>query len=309
MTDTPVPDVVTSTQVLRMSDGASADLLLYAPATSTPRAALLWLPAMGVGARHYDLLARALAAHGVAVALHEWRGLGSSDRRASRRANWGYRTLLGDDLPASLAALREAVPGVPLHVGGHSLGGQLSCLLAATVSEPPAGVVLVGSGAPYWRRFKPWVGLVYLAAPLLALLAGRFPGRRIGFGGNEARGVIGDWSGSGRTGRYKARGLQVDLEAALRRQRSPVLALRLQDDWLAPAASLAFMLDKMPEAPRRIHVMGPAELDGQVADHFAWMKAPSAIARRIAEGMPPNPSAARASTVQGPTPGPITRPP
>jgi len=284
MTDS-TPDIATSAQPLRMTDGASADLVIYRPASTPARAALLWLPAMGVGARHYDGLARALAARGVAVALHEWRGLGSSDRRASRRANWGYRELLGDDLPVSLTALRRALPDVPVHVGGHSLGGQLACLLAATAAQPVAGVVLVGSGAPYWRRFKPWVVLAYLAAPALASVVGRLPGRRIGFGGNEARGVIADWSRSGRSGTYSARGLRWDLETALRGQVAPVLALRLRDDWLAPAASLDFLLGKMPDAPSQVHLVSPADLGGQAADHFTWMKAPDAIARRIAEGL------------------------
>lgn len=285
MTDRPLPDVVPTAHRLRMSDGASVDLLLYAPASSAPRAAIFWLPAMGVGARHYEPLARTLARQGIAVAVHEWRGLGSSDRRASRRVDWGYRELLHDDLPKGLATVREALPAVPVFVGGHSLGGQLACLLAATAATPPAGVVLVGSGAPYWRRFAPWVGLVYLAAPALARLVGRFPGRRIGFGGNEARGVIADWSRSGRTGRYTARGLRIDLETALRRQVAPVLALRLADDWLAPPASLDFLLDKMPDAPREVHVVDAEALAGQPADHFAWMKEPSAIARRMVQAM------------------------
>jgi predicted alpha/beta hydrolase len=267
---------------LRMTDGASADLVLYRP-TGKETAALLWVPALGVAARHYEPFALALAAHGIAVAVHEWRGIGSSDRRASRRSNWGYRELLGDDLPASLRALREAVPSVPLYVGGHSLGGQLATVLASITTLPLAGLALVGSGSPYWRNFKPWVGLALVAAPLLANLLGRLPGRRIGFGGNEARGVIGDWSRSGRSGRYAGRGIDVDLEAALRTQRAPVLALRLRDDWFGPEASLAFLLGKMPDAPRHIEVIGPDDLAGAPADHFAWMKVPNDIARRLAE--------------------------
>lgn len=282
MSDT-LPDPVARTaEPLRAADGATVDLLVYRPAGDTA-AALLWVPAMGVGARHYEALAAALAAQGIAVAVHEWRGIGSSDRRASRTSSWGYRELLDDDLPASLDRLRQLVPGVPLFVGGHSLGGQLATLLAAIATPPIAGVALVASGAPYWRRFKPWVGLAYIAAPLLAHIVGRLPGRRIGFGGNEARGVIADWSRSGRSGRYAARGLDIDLEAALRRQRAPILAQRLRDDWLGPEASLAFLLDKMPEAPRTIAVVTAADLGGTPADHFAWMKTPGAVARRIAE--------------------------
>ncbi|MGY3229986.1 putative alpha/beta hydrolase [Luteibacter sp. HA06] len=275
---------MTDRLTLHMTDGASADLVLYRP-IADERAVLLWVPALGVAARHYEPLALALAAHGVAVAVHEWRGIGSSNRRASRSSDWGYRELITDDLPTSLRALREAVPSVPLYVGGHSLGGQLATVLASTTSLPLAGLALVGSGSPYWRNFKPWVGLALIAAPLLANLLGWLPGRRIGFGGNEARGVIGDWSRSGRTGRYAGRGIDVDLEAALRAQRAPVLALRLRDDWFGPEASLAFLLGKMPEATRRSEVLGPGDLAGAPADHFAWMKVPAEVARRLAQWM------------------------
>jgi predicted alpha/beta hydrolase len=266
---------------LHMADGASADLLVYR-ATGDERASLLWIPALGVAARHYEPLALALNAHGISVGLHEWRGLGSSDRRASRQSDWGYRELLTDDLPTSLRALDAAVPSVPLFVGGHSLGGQLATLLAATSTIPVAGIALVGSGSPYWRCFKPWVGLALVAAPVVANLCGRFPGKRIGFGGNEARGVMGDWARSGRTGRYAGRGIPTDIEAALRQQRAPVFAQRLRDDWFGPEASLAFLLDKMPDAPRQIDVIAPADIAGAPADHFAWMKVPAGVARRIA---------------------------
>ena len=271
---------------LHMADGASADLVLYRP-DGDELAALLWVPALGVAARHYEPLALALADRGIAVAIHEWRGIGSSDRRAGRRSNWGYRELLTDDLPTSLRALRGAVPSVPLYVGGHSLGGQLATALAATTPMPLAGLALVGSGSPYWRCFEPWVGLALVAAPLLANVLGWLPGRRVGFGGNEARGVIGDWSRTGRTGRYAGRGIDVDLESALRTQRAPVFALRLRDDWFGPEASLAFLLDKMPEAPRRSEVIDPEHLAGVAADHFAWMKLPAEIARRLADWMQP----------------------
>lgn len=269
---------------LRMADGAQADLMLYRPSGDT-RASLLWVPAMGVSAKHYRGLAQALAARGVAVGVHEWRGHGSSDRRAGRRQDWGYRELLGDDLPRSLDALREVSSGSPLLVGGHSLGGQLACLLAATTSAPLSGVVLVASGAPYWRRFKPWTYVAYLLAPMLANLVGRLPGHRIGFGGNEARGVVADWGRSGRTGRYSARGMAVDFESALSRQKAPVHAWLFRDDWLAPMPSLEWLLEKMPGAQRVSTVLSSDDLDGAKADHFAWMKAPEPLARRIADSL------------------------
>ena len=279
----PPTDQASETHTLRVlaADGAVADLLLICPASGARRL-LYWLPAMGVPARHYLPLAQALAGRGVAVALHEWRGIGSSDRRAGWRQDWGYRELLAYDLPAGLAAAREQLPHAGCWLGGHSLGGQIATLHA---SQHPAfaGLVLVASGAPYWRRFRHrWLILAaYTAAPLLARLCGHLPGRRIGFGGNEARGVVSDWARSGRSGRYTVTGTDRPWEQQLAALALPVLALRLADDWLGPAPSLAWLLDKMPGAARQVIELTATELDGP-ADHFSWMKAPAPVTAAIA---------------------------
>jgi len=116
----------------------------------------------------------------------------------------------------------------------------------------------------------------------VARLRGYLPGRRLGFAGNEARGVVADWARSGRTGRYRAAGLDMDLEAALSALQLPVLGVRLSDDWMVPPASLHWLLGKLPLASTELVELGPALLDGQPADHFAWMKAPAAVASQIA---------------------------
>ncbi|WP_130620319.1 alpha/beta hydrolase family protein [Dyella amyloliquefaciens] len=267
----------------RAADGAYAEVLLQLPAGS-PHRVLYWLPALGVSARQYLPLAQALAQSGVAVAIHEWRGIGSSDRRASRQANWSYRNLLEDDLPAGLAAVRQRLPVARCLFGGHSLGAQLASLYAGLHPERVAGLVLVASGSPYWRQF-PQDRLIWLAltaAPWLARLCGYLPGRRMGFGGNEARGVIDDWARSGRTGRYAAVGMPDDFEARLGRLTQPLLALRLADDWLAPEASLSWLLGKMPQTRSEQQLITSRDMDGRPADHFGWMKAPRPVAGRIA---------------------------
>jgi predicted alpha/beta hydrolase len=274
---------------VRAADGANAQLLVQ-PAVGTSCGLLYWLPAMGMPARHYLPLAQALAARGISTALHEWRGIGSSDRRASRRFNWGYREVLECDIPAAMASLREYVGASPCWIGGHSLGGQVACLYASQHPAEFNALALVASGSPYWRRFAHgWtIGVGYALAPALASLMGYFPGRRLGFGGNEAQRLIADWARSGRHGVYAASGMRVDLEHDLAKLDCPVLGLRLRDDWLAPAASLDWLLSKMPHAPATRVVLANDALDGQRADHFGWMKAPAAVAAQIADHCQPH---------------------
>ena len=63
-------------------DGHRYRLLARIPADA--HRSLLWLPALGIAAKHYLPLAEALAARGVAAFVHEWRGNGSSVARGSR---------------------------------------------------------------------------------------------------------------------------------------------------------------------------------------------------------------------------------
>ncbi|XRD80982.1 alpha/beta fold hydrolase [Dyella halodurans] len=266
------------------ADGAVAEVLLQMPAGEV-RHVLYWLPALGVSARQYLPLAQALAQRGVAVAIHEWRGMGSSNRRAGRQQDWGYRELLQDDVPAGLASVRRHLPRASYAMGGHSLGGQLSSLYASLHPHEIAALLIVASGSPYWRQFRygRFIRLAFHAVPLMARLFGRFPGRRLGFGGNEARGVMTDWARSGLTGRYAAQGMSEDFEQRLGELDLPVLALRLCDDWLAPEASLACLLAKMRLGQREQRVITSADLDGKPADHFSWMKTPAPIAWRVAD--------------------------
>ncbi len=265
------------------ADGAGFELLGVVP-TQSWQQMLYWIPAMGMPARHYLPLARALAERGIAVVLHEWRGIGSSTLRAGRQHNWGYRELLRHDIAAGMSALRQHWPQASCLIGGHSLGGQLGLLYASLRPDEVTGLLLVASGAPYWRRYRHgWLLRVALQlAPLLAGLLGYLPGRRLRFAGNEARGVIADWARSGRSGRYAVSGMSEDLERHLGMLQLPTLALRLRDDWLGPAGSLEWLLGKLPHAPRTLETLAPQDLEGHPADHFSWMKSPAPIAARLA---------------------------
>ena len=260
-------------------DGHRFHLLLRAP--ETPLAALLWLPALGTAARHYLPFAEALAARGIAVFVHEWRGHGSSSVRAGHNADWGYRELLEHDLPASLGLIDEQFAALPKIVGGHSLGGQLAACLLALQPQTAQRLWLVASGSPFWRIFprpRRWLlPLAYRFLPWLTDRNGSLPGRSVGFGGKEARGVMRDWTRSGLSGRYAGKDMAIDLDAELMHVRVEVDAVRLADDWLVPAASLQFLLKKMQPSAVRVDILDAHQL-GTRANHFAWMMHPDAVA-------------------------------
>ncbi|MEG2804344.1 alpha/beta fold hydrolase [Stenotrophomonas sp.] len=259
------------------ADGHRFELLARVPAQ--PRVRLLWLPALGVAARHYLPLADALAARGVAVFLHEWRGNGSSSLRPSRHQDWGYREILANDLPASLAAF-ETTPAAETLIGGHSLGGQLACCFAGQHPLHFQRLWLVASGTPYWRTFPPPRGwtlpLIYRFLPWLAQRQGVLHGRRLGFGGTDARGLIRDWARVGLNNHYAGVGISADLEAGMQALPAQATAVVMADDWLAPPGSMQGLLAKLPQSRTSLSVLSATAL-GTRADHFAWMKSPQAV--------------------------------
>jgi predicted alpha/beta hydrolase len=245
-----------------------------------PRARLFWLPAMGVAAKHYLPFAQGLAAAGIAVFIHDWRGNGSSSLRPTRNTDWGYRELLVHDLPASEAMAAQMLDGVPRIVGGHSLGGQLACCHLGMAPESASQLWLVASGSPYWRAFplrtRWWLPMAYRFLPWLADRRGFLPGHSIGFGGNESRTLIHDWARSALSGRYAARGIDTDIETAMSGVAVEARAVTLAQDWLAPPTSTRYLLSKLPQSRHRIDTLDMQALKTR-ADHFGWMKQPGPV--------------------------------
>lgn len=267
---------------VRAADGAEAQLAITRPASAT--FGVLWLPALGVPARHYLPWAESLADHGIASALHEWRGAGSSSLRASRRQDWGYRELLEFDIPASLAAAREAHSGLRWIVAGHSIGGQFASMFAAINPHAIDGVAFVASGSPYWRTFPPrqryLLRLLPPAVRSIVALAGYYPGRRIGFAGSEARTLMREWAASSR-GRYANYIEGVDTEADMASFHGPLLCVHLSEDRLCPQASAEWLLAKFPRAAISRIRLEPADFPAGAAGHFSWLKEPGPVARRL----------------------------
>jgi predicted alpha/beta hydrolase len=249
-----------------------------------PKAAILFMPGMGLSARQYITFGQALARLGIETFIHEWRGLGSSSVRASRRCNWGYHELLNFDLTAAVDAIAAVTKYPGIELAGHSLGSQFACMLAAIRPDNCSSITIIAGGAPYWRAFpmKFQLGLVpaYIAMPAIARIIGHYPGRSLGFAGREARSVMSDWARTGRTGRYAAPGIKQDLEQGMAKLEVPVLGVRLADDWFVPPASLHWLTKKMP-ACQVEEVIIKRSNPKTPADHYGWMREPEAVAAKI----------------------------
>lgn len=263
---------------LSTDDGHQFTLLARIPAQA--HSSVLWLPALGVAAKHYLPLAETLAVNGVAVFLHEMRGNGSSNLRASREMDWGYREILATDVACSEAAISAHSSAATRIIGGHSIGAQFAACYLAMHPEAFQKLWLVASGSPYWRNFpapKRYVfPFAYQFVPWIADVRGSLPGRRLGFGGDEARTLMRDWARVGLSNRYAAAGMDTDLEAALAQVSVETRAVLMSHDWFAPRRSMQGLLDKLPRSPSSITTLDRAAL-GVPADHFAWMKQPQGV--------------------------------
>ncbi len=269
---------------VRSGDGAEADLELHCPSNAS--IGVLWLPALGVSSRHYQSFARALAGEGFAVALHEWRGAGSSNLRAARGCDWGYRELLAEDLPASLAAARKAQPQLRWVIGGHSLGAQLAALFAGLNPDTVEGLAFAASGSPYWRTFPGKSRWLLRAVPWLVrvvtAMCGYYPGKRLGFAGQEASRLMRDWARSSKKGCYADYLPGLNSERGLAEFSKPVLGIRLSDDRLCPKGSFDWLLAKFDSAPIERVLLTCEDFPTAVANHFSWLKHPKPVAASLA---------------------------
>lgn len=247
---------------------------------------VLVMAALGVPARLYTNLARALAGHGLNVALLEQRGHGESSLRASRACDWGFAEVLDNDLPAVFEWIEFQASAAPLYLLGHSLGGHYSAILSGRFPGRIAGVMLVATGTPWWQafdgKFRFQIRLLVNVLPLITAAMGYYPGKQVGFGDREARTLMEDWRELAISNTYTARGLEEKLDANIARFRGPVLSVRLADDPFAPERAMRAVTDKFKGGDVTERVITAGEL-GDRADHFRWAKQGSVVAGVVAD--------------------------
>jgi predicted alpha/beta hydrolase len=260
---------------VRLADGASVELTVFA--ASKARVQFLCVPALGVEAAYYEPLARSFAAAGIDCVTADLRSLGLSSVRVRRGVDFGYRQLV-DDLALIVDAVAALAP-TPLYLLGHSLGGQVSALLAGSRPLGLAGLVLCACGTPWYRLYRmPLSPGLYAFAHLAGLssrVLGYYPGRALRFAGTEAAQLMQEWSRLARRGRFDIAGL--DGEETLARSRLPTLSISLAHDRLTPRETIDHLAAKLCGAPvTRVH-LDESTAPRRSLDHFRWAREPAAV--------------------------------
>jgi predicted alpha/beta hydrolase len=263
-------------------DGVASKITVFAGDHPPYAPVLVCMPALGVAARFYEPLAEPILQEGWRFVTADLRGNGLSALRVRKGVDFGYHEMVTFDWPAVVDRVKELFPGAPVYLVGHSLGGQLSARYLAANPGAVSGLILVATPSVHWRAWDFPLNMGVLAgtqtACALAKALGYFPGRKFGFGGMEAKGVICDWARQARTGRYEPAGSERGYERLLREMEIPVLAFSFEDDFLSPEKAVGSLLAKMTRA-RTTHF----NLAGDDLDHFRWVKSPAPVIEKIRE--------------------------
>lgn len=271
--------------LLTSKDGVKFNFQLCVSVTTPSQPIILCLPAMGVPARKYQLLAETLFNNGLASAIFELRGIDTSSVRASRQQDFGYYEILNYDLPVAINKIRSIYPENPLYFLGHSLGGQLGFMYLSQNPEQIDGLIGVGTGTPYYKGWSFPQNLSLLLGSQfinwVSLCLGYFPGRRFGFAGREARQLMRDWSHSIKTGHYKAKGSSVEFDRKAAMIEKKVLLITIEKDQFAPLQSTKNLGNKLKQSEVVYHHLTTKDFINDSIGHFKWMKEPNPIVQKI----------------------------
>lgn len=246
---------------------------------------VLFLPGLGVPISYYRPFLQLWADAGYHVHGLELRGMPHSSIDNVRTTDFGYRHALEFDIPAAL----EVLPGTLAVLAGHSLGGQLALLFAASNAGPSARVVAIAAGSSFHgtvatRRGRRIRRRQAAAVPMIVRALGYFPGHRLGFGGRQPRSMMRDWALEAQTGRYDLTGSAVDHEAALGLLPNRVLMLTLEGDRLITEAAAEHLASRLTSAELTAGRVNAAANDGAAFNHFRWARTnPAAVLHPIVD--------------------------
>jgi len=246
----------------------------------TARPVVIINAATSVRCRHYSRFADYLFANDFDVITYDYRGIGES-RPASLKgldASWSDWGAL--DFEAMLKRAQREFPGQPIDVVGHSFGGCAAGLGAS--GHLIRHLVTVGAQFAYWRDYAPahrWrmFGKWHLVMPLMTMICGYFPGKRLGWLEDTPAGVVRDWSTP--TARYEKRPSGRLIHAKHGRLpfanvTAKTLAISLSDDPYGTIPAIERLLGYFTGSTTTHLRIAPKDIGEEEVGHFAFFRSP-----------------------------------
>ena len=142
-----MPEPMPRIRALTDDDGTAFDMQIFEPAAA-PQGVIQVIHGLGEHAGRYRRFADAALARGHAVAIHEHRGHGARIGEHGHFADRRGWTRVNRDIEIAHEAVRDAFPGVPIVMLGHSMGSFLAQTYAMHYGAWLTGLILSASTWP-----------------------------------------------------------------------------------------------------------------------------------------------------------------
>jgi len=271
----PAPDGVQTEITFASGEAELSGTLFLPPAAAEvpPRAAVVLNSATAIPQGYYRHFAAWLAREqGIACLTYDYRDFGRSARvhprgSSATMAEWGVL-----DQPAARAEMRRRLPGVPLWVIGHSLGGMVLPLQEGT--DDIERVICVASGMVNVRDHPwPYQGLArtfwFGHVPVVVRTLGYLPGWLSGFGVDLPGPVYWQWRKWCTAREFYRPEIGVTLPPAQWRQGdNRVEMIALSDDQVCPEISVHRLAGLFGPGEAEVRVLAPAEAGLESVGHL-----------------------------------------
>lgn len=248
---------------------------------SAERPIVIINPATSVRARYYARFATFLHGHGFDVLTYDYRGIGESRPASLRHFRAGWLDWGRQDFEAALTFVATCLPGQPIHVVAHSVGGFLIGLAAS--GHRIKRIFTMGAQYAYWRdyarrqrrrMFVKW----HVIMPFVTRLFGYFPGKRLGWLEDTPQGVVRDWTAPypcfedmWRRGSFRVP--EPELQALVERfsaVKGATLAISLADDEFGTIPAIQRLLRYYRNSPQTHLHIEPQDIGQVSVGHFSF---------------------------------------
>ncbi len=236
--------------------------------------------ATSVRCRYYFRFATFLFRHGFDVITYDYRGIGESSPARLRGfdvcwIDWGRL-----DFDAVLRYAEQSFSGQPIYIVAHSIGGYVLGL--AESNHRIRRIFTMGAQYAYRGDYAAHARLRMLvrwhvAMPLLTVLFGYFPGKKLGWLEDTPKGIVRDWIFSrerledawrGRSAaRYPDTQALVQQFAAVT---APTLAVSVTDDEFGTLPAVERLLAYFSGSPRMHLRISPQSIAEPSIGHFGF---------------------------------------